>query len=404
MAFQTDIAIIGDGLAGLSLAKSLAHLPLKITLVAAKPKNSAITTYQSLALNWISHNILQALAIWPDLAADACPIRKIHISAKGRFQKTQLNASEFNLPALGYVIPTKQLEVVLHQKLAEQANLQVFYEHHLENLIEHVDDFELHLKTPKESVNLKTSFLIAADGVNSRVRQLLNIETERNEFTFLALLALVETQKKLENTAYERFINSETLAMLPRVDGAAGLVLTAASSVAKKYSTLSKTEFQQLIQDKFGFFLGKIDLLTEVQTHQFQPLTAKEQIKPGLVLLGNAAHQISPIAAQGFNLSLRDIAHLAESLTQMTLAGRINKQCLLENYLKLCQADQEKILRMTGLIESQAHFAKISPLLQEIIFSGLNLSRFLRRSFMKPMLGMASAPAPLLAGIPYEKL
>lgn len=358
---RVDVAIAGGGLVGASLALALAQLQLKVVLIEAHPFGIAGQPSfddRTTALSNGSRRIFEGIGVWPWLEREATPIRRIHISDQGRFAFARLDAKEQQLQALGFVITNRIMGAALWRRLEEQSvtvlaparvvGVELKADHR--ELVCQVGENELH--------TIEAQLVIAADGAQSSVREAAGIGATRWDYEQQALVTNVFTQRFHDYVAYERFTTAGPLALLPMSEGRVGLIWTTASQLATGLAELPEAEFLTRLQDAFGFRLGRF---TRVGARQLYPLSltrSDEHIAPRLVIVGNAAQSLHPIAGQGFNLGLRDAASIAEVLADAhrehaSADSRFDAGdgLLLERYREWRAADRQKIVGFTdGLV------------------------------------------------------
>lgn len=354
-----DVAIAGGGLVGASLALALAELGLRIVLIEASPFGSGESQPsfddRTTALSNGSRRIFQALRVWPLLERDATPIRRIHVSDQGRFGFARIRAEEQGLEALGYVVMNRVMGAALWRRLKE-SGVQVLAPARVSAMALEHDAQRIDCTVDNgETVSIRAKLAVAADGAKSVVREAAGIRAETWDYSQVALVTNVFTQRFHDHVAYERFTASGPLALLPMTDGRVGLVWTFDPERAKEMSECSDAEFLAKLQDAFGFRLGRF---TRVGTRNLYPLSltrSDDHVAERLAVVGNAAQALHPIAGQGFNLGLRDAASLAEVLAD---AQHENGASLdpgdglwLQRYREWREADRSNIVRFTdGLV------------------------------------------------------
>ncbi|CAN5318696.1 2-octaprenyl-6-methoxyphenyl hydroxylase [soil metagenome] len=318
MLQQFDLLIIGGGPVGATLALSLAHLPLRIGLVEAK---QTINDTRVLALTQVSKQIYSALGIWSKLASQATPIEHIHVSDRGHFGKTRFHARDAGVSALGYTIELQHLQAALH---SPKMPYEFICPAQIESVLVQPQCVSVAIKTATGQQQLQTKLLIAADGADSFVRNALNIPTHKHDYQQHALVTKVHFSQPHQNTAYERFTDSGPLALLPLSEHQAALVWVGKAPQIAALQTCHEQEFIKQLQFTFGYTLGKFVAVEPRHAFPLQLVWAKEQVRTRVVILGNANHSLHPIAAQGFNLGLRDVAMLAQVLTDKTMGIGLN--------------------------------------------------------------------------------
>lgn len=327
-----DIAIIGSGLVGSSLAHGLKRSQKKIVLVDTKPLSALDETKtRPISLTHSSMCILKKLDVWQHLNPYATPIQTVHVSEQGAFNAVRIRARDYGLEALGYVVPLHHLYNHLIAHLHQQTNLNVQTEISVTGLHYIQDGIELQLS---DHSTLQTKLLIAADGAHSTIRDLLNIQTSTQHTQEQVIVANLTASHAF--TAYERFTPEGIIALLPQAHNRCGLVWTTREPAA--LLNLSDKDFLNLLQEKMGYKLGKLSNLSPRFSQALEFNMAHEQVRPHCVLLGNAAHTFYPIAAQGFNLSLSDMAALVDI---------IESQRPLEDYLQLRKPIQDSTALFT---------------------------------------------------------
>ena len=314
MSEKFDIAIVGGGMVGASLAVSLEGLGLRVALIEAVPNDSASQPSfdeRTTALSNGSRRILETLGVWAAVSDAATPIRKIHVSDQGRFGFARLDAAEQGLAAMGYVVPNRSLGAALWARLSRSESVRVFCPADVTRVHPMDRSVELVISAPGTLV-IEARLVVAADGAQSAVRSAFGVAAEVRDYEQTAVITTVLPQRFHEYVAYERFTATGPLALLPLVDGRCTLVLTLKPDVAKAALAWSDEEFIAEVQRRFGFRLGRF-LKAGRRVPYPLSLTRSDRLSSGrCVILGNAAQGLHPVAGMGFNLGLRDAASLAE--------------------------------------------------------------------------------------------
>lgn len=327
MKTDYDIIIVGAGIVGTSLALALAHLPLQIAVLEKIPFNSTDSIPEPqgkpIALHYASSCILQTLIPWLDLAAYGNPINAVHISEAACFATGRITAQEIGVSALGYVISATQLawiciKALLHvaKSNVKKSTLTLFNPAYCQALVRTKQVWETHVVTSQtESLTITAPLLIAADGSHSLVRHLLGIGIQQKSTDQLALVTSLHLARHHRHIAYQRFIDEGIVACLPLLGNRVGFIWTAVQAVIDPLQSLTESDFLDRVQSLFGYRLGKFLASDPLHVYPIKSFIAERQAQSGLILLGNAAHTLSPIAAQGLNLALHDMAELANILT-----------------------------------------------------------------------------------------
>ncbi len=352
-----DIVIVGGGMVGVSLAVALKDSGKSIAIVEAfewKSDQQPSFDDRSIALSYGSKKILDALSVWPELKDRCQPIETIHVSDRGYFGATRLYHYEEKVEALGYVIENRVMGEVLQAKLRAMNNVDVIMPATIESVNETAEQVEITVQHNGEASQIETKLLVAADGAMSKVRDLVGIAHHKNDYPQSAVIANVVTEKYHNAVAFERFTDTGPLAFLPMTRGEnaekrVSVVWTINRQDQESIMALDDAAFIEQLQQRFGHRLGRIEK-TGVRNVYPLALTESEQlIKDRVVVIGNAAHGLHPVSGQGFNLALRDVALLAEKITEH---GVQNPLRWLSAYEELRQKDMRRVFRMTdGLVK-----------------------------------------------------
>jgi 2-octaprenyl-6-methoxyphenol hydroxylase len=349
-----DVLIVGAGLVGASLALSFANTSLRVAVTEANPilTNKKIDADgRSIALTYSSIQLLENLNIWPAIKSHATAINTVHVSHKGHFGMTRFQAHEENVPMLGCVVPAQILGECLQGYLLEKninKNIKLFNPAKVELIKRENEKWTIQLNEQGEIKPISSRLIIAADGTHSTLRSLLNIKTDTRDYQQSAIATTVTLNRPHQNIAYERFLKDGAIALLPRAENTCALIWTASNQQIEKLMQLDDDAFLQQAQQQFGYRLGKLEKVTKRFVYPLTMTHAEEQVREGFVLLGNAAHTMHPIAAQGFNLGLGDVAVLNQ-----VLVGAVNNNknftdiAVLQEYAQQRQAAQQKIMTFT---------------------------------------------------------
>jgi len=365
---RTDVAIIGGGMVGASLALALSATGVSTLLVeGVAPGTSAQPSFddRTTALGNASRRIFQSLGVWERMAAEAGTIRAIHVSDAGHFGFARLNASEQGVDALGYVIPNRVIGTALWEKLGDAPGVRLRVPAQPADLRfegDHVS-FTLHgMPNARNAPNaqgaqeqVSARLLVAADGAHSVVRQAAEIDALVEDYGQVAVVANVASDRPHDGTAYERFTKSGPLAVLPLHDGSYGVIWTCTPERAAEVMSFDDATFLRELQRRFGWRVGQFVRAGRRASYPLKLTRAATTVGERTVLIGNAAQALHPVAGQGFNLGLRDAAMLAEVLAT---AHRSNADAdagapeLLRSFADWRQADRSGVVRFTdGLVK-----------------------------------------------------
>lgn len=348
---MNTVLIVGGGLVGASLACALGQAGVRTTVVEADPLGSDQQPgydERSIALAQGSQRVFSGLGLWSLLEAEACPIHTIHVSDRGHFGFTRLQREQEGVPALGYVVAARALGKVLREHLQQLETVELLSPAQLLDFQIEADGVQADIECNGRSQHYVADLLVAADGAQSSIREQMGIESEQRDYRQTAVIANISTDKPHNNIAYERFTDSGPLALLPMTEQRSALVWTVATDQSESVLALDDVEFLQQLQERFGYRLGRFTRVGERHVFPLQLLQAKESVRARLALMGNAMHTLHPIAGQGFNLGLRDVATLVDVVLDARSSGRdIGKLDVLQRYADWRQGDQRRVALFT---------------------------------------------------------
>ncbi|EXJ16399.1 2-octaprenyl-6-methoxyphenyl hydroxylase [Imhoffiella purpurea] len=323
--YQYDVTIVGGGLVGGSLACALADTGLKVALIeAVSPQSHVQPSYDErvIALSLGSQRIFRAIGVWSEMVPEAEPILRVHVSDRGHCAFTRLDHAEEGVEALGYVIPARSIGSAIQIGLEYANNLEIFRPAQL--LAHRVcgDGVDLSLRADGEMVDLRTRLLVAADGGHSGIREGLDLKVSEHDYGQDAVIATVTPDRPQRGVAFERFTDSGPLAMLPMTADRYSVVWTCRESETQELLSLDDDDFLGRLQARFGFRLGRLGQVSARRVYPLKFLLTRDSVQDRVVLIGNSAHTLHPVAGQGFNLGLRDVAGLADVLADCAVDGR----------------------------------------------------------------------------------
>ncbi|MES1954857.1 FAD-dependent monooxygenase [Salinisphaera hydrothermalis] len=326
MSTDYDIAVVGGGLAGASLACALSDSGLRIALIEtvafdapADENMKARTT----ALAWGTRAMFDELGLWSAMAEDAAAIERLHVSQAGHFGRVTVAAAEYGLPALGYVVPNLTMIAALRDRVATIDGVDTIAPATFESLAYQGEDVvELTLAEGEGKRTLTTRLVIGADGTHSRVRSALGIGATVDDYGQSAIITKARSERPLAGCAYERFTPDGPVAILPFLHDTAAVVWTVPTDEARRLLELDDDAFTAELQARFGDRLGQLELAGPRGAYPLTRVLCDRAWSHRAALIGNAGHALHPAAAQGFNLAIRDALGLADNLCEhQRLAG-----------------------------------------------------------------------------------
>ena len=404
MDAQSDVLIVGGGLVGASLACALAEAGLKVVVAethALRIDHHPNYDERSIALAQGSQRIFAALGLWESMAERACPIHTIHVSDRGRFGFTRLTREQEGVEALGYVIGARTLGNVLIERMQSLPTLQVVAPARLVDFDIGDAGVNAVLDADGKSLSCSATLMVAADGVKSFVRQRLAIAAAQHDYGQTAIIANVTPERGHRNVAYERFTDTGPMALLPLMDDRCALVWTVRSKHAQALLDAEDSVFLERLQERFGYRLGRFTRVGTRHAYRLQLMRARESVKPRLALVGNAVHTLHPVAGQGFNLGLRDVAALAEVVIDAQRADLdIGAMGVLDRYAAWRQADQRRAVAFTdGLVRLFSQPLPPVAWLRDAGMLALDLCPPAKRWFARMTMGRAGRLPRLARGL-----
>lgn len=386
-----NIVIVGAGLIGTSAALSLKNTGLSITILENHLSDIINPNHQNtrpISLSYGSVRILIKLGLWEALEKFACPILSVHVSEKGKLGFTEFSAREQNVPALGYVVPFSRLQAALYHHTAEQKMISFMSINAIDKIKNSDNGATIVVQSNVNESILQADLLIIADGTQSHCRDLLGISCSEKEEGDVAHIYQLQLSDQHHHVAYERFTQFGVLAILPLYEGnKAQLVWTITPAQAKKINAWDDTNTLTFLQDAFE---GRLEIASIKKVAQFplKTIIAEKQTMQSAILLGNAAHTIYPVAAQGFNLGLRDVSILSQLIIDdMNHRKKWAVSSLLKNYEARAAEHQQAIFRITNSLTCLFDLPCIGKL-RGLGLLSTNIITPIKNKLAKRMMGM----------------
>lgn len=389
-AQQFDIVIAGGGMAGSTLAVALlqANPALKLAIIEQQAEQISNASFdsRSIALAAASVELLAQWGLWAELAGKACAIAHIQVSDRGHFGKTQLSAAEYRQEALGYVLEVEPFGAVLFNKLAQYKQLQRFAPNSISAI---TTTQQQQLLTLNDGTRLQTTLLVIAEGGLSPSRALAGFTVQERRYQQYAVIANLALAQGHQHTAFERFTEHGPIALLPLNAQRYSLVYTVDEAAVNRVMQLDDAAFIEHIQQAFGYRAG---IFTAAGRRASYPLSLRvsgDIVRHRTALLGNSLHNVHPIAGQGFNLALRDIAELVRQLS--AAPEDIGGYAMLRGYQLARQRDINTVTTATdALVRIFSNRSRLMALARNSGLLAMTLCDELKRPLAEQAMGLRS--------------
>ncbi len=372
-----DIIIVGAGMVGATLACGLAEEAenLSIALIDAYApdfdwdKNSYDMRVS--AITRASQTLFKNIDVWEKIVElRVSAYQDMYVwDAEGK-GKVHFDSADMGEADLGHIIENRVIVKALHQRISEISNIDLHCPAQIQNINFYDDKTELVLD---DKTTLSTKLVVGADGTRSWIRQQADIAVKGWDFDQAALVTTVKTEKHHENTAWQRFLKTGPLAFLPLTDGYSSIVWSTSPDEAKRLTEISEDDFAKELEQAFESKLGKIESVAGRAVFPLRLFETLNYVKPRLALVGDAAHTIHPLAGQGVNLGLSDVASLmtviVEALNDKKDIGDLK---VLRRYERWRRAENRSMLvAMDGI---KRLFGSELPVIKDLRNAGLNLA------------------------------
>ena len=371
-----DLVIAGGGMVGSTLACALSDADFKIALLESAPleriRPGEETDLRVSAVNRASQRIFAAVGAWSGMTAwRVSPFRDMRVWDAGGFGQIHFDSATLGEPLLGWIIENRVIQYALLERVRQLPAVDLLCPAALETAWpEDAGGWRVRLTDGRE---FTTRLLVGADGAQSKVRELAEIDTRGWSYHQKALVANVRTAEPHQETAWQRFLPTGPLAFLPLHDGRCSIVWSTTPEQADQLLALDEYDFAHMLTEAFERRLGEIVQVGPRGAFPLRLQHARAYVKPGLALIGDAAHVVHPLAGQGVNLGLLDAATLAEVLLDGLAAGHeVGALRVLRRYERWRKSDN---LPMLGIMDGfKRLFGNSLPPVRLLRNLGLNLA------------------------------
>lgn len=393
---NADIIISGAGPAGLSLSLLLSGVGFDVVLIDAEkpaPIDTKTPSGRTAALLNGSINVLKATGVWDDIKDSATPLKTMRIvddaiQSKDRIGVT-FESRDAGQPQFGFNVPNSILRHALLKKLSQAKNIR-----HLApaRLKDYRMEGQQVIACTEAGITIRASLIIGTDGRGSVVRAVSGIDAKKHDYTQMAMTCLIEHTRPHNNTSTEHHRPGGPFTLVPMTGNQSSVVWVEKTKDAKKFLAMKRDEYQQAIQDRSHGLLGTITLKSSPESWPLMLLNTSKLTGERSALAAEAAHVLSPIGAQGLNLSLRDVATLAEVVTDAARLGEdIGSKLVLDRYEKRRSLDiQSHVIGIDGLNRAVANDVAAIKDIRRLGLKGLEkippLKQFVMRQGLVPMM------------------
>lgn len=346
---QFDVVIAGGAMAGMTLALALDTLSQgKLRIAVVEPfavDHQAHPGFdsRSIALSFGTVQILQSLDLWAQIAPVATAIKHIHVSDRSHAGMTNIDHGDISVDALGYVVELADVGRIYQTQLASRPSISL----RCPDSVSEIERTTSHnVVTLQSGEQLTCRLLVAADGAISACCQALGFELKQHDFNQVAVIANIRCQQAHQGQAFERFTEQGPLALLPMSDDRMSLVWCLHPEEAERALQWDDLEFLTELQKAFGWRFGKLTQAGQRASYPLQLRYREQNISHRFAIIGNAAQTLHPIAGQGFNLGLRDVASLAEEVVKSL--DDVGSYAALSAFSHRRQADRHNTIAMTS--------------------------------------------------------
>lgn len=395
-ATDFDIVIGGGGMVGTTLALALRPLGLRVAVVepiAAGQSLQPSFDDRSTALSRSTQRMFDAMGLWPAVRNASTPIRKIHVSERGQFGFAHIDADEQGVEALGHVVINRVLGQVLTSAMRQDTQVEFISPDRITAVEAGEDETRVELASGRK---LTARLLVCADGAKSALREMLGIGVDNKDYGQSAIIGNLRTEVSNDGVAYERFTEDGPIAMLPIADERTAFVWISGTVDASVRMELDDDAFTAALLSKFGTRLGGFSRIGKRVAYPLTLSRATRLTHKRCVLIGNAAHGLHPVAAQGFNLGLRDVATLCDCIRD----DFDEPELMLERYAGWRANDQRMLVRITdGLVDI---FGSERPLVRfgrNLGLLGFDLIPGVKSAFARQMMGLNGRLPRLSRGV-----
>ena len=348
-----DVAIVGGGVTGVTLACAIKDSGLSVALIEAQPRSKVIAKEQSYAISLLSSRVFEGIGVWERILPQIAQFRHIRLSDADHAGVVRFETTDLGTEVLGYVAEHRTLLSALYEFI-EQECPHVSWLSPAEVMgVDYQDSgVEIELKVEGEKHQLRSQLLVGADGARSRIRTGAGIRTWGWQYWQSCVATTIKHEKSPNDTAFERFWSSGPMGILPLPGNRCQVVWTAPHAEAKALKELDEKQFIEKLESYTGGLLGRLELVSDRVLFPVQLMQSDRYVQSRLALIGDAAHCCHPVGGQGLNLGIRDAAALAQVLQTTHKRGQdLGNLRSLQTYERWRKRENLTILGFTDLLD-----------------------------------------------------
>lgn len=353
---KDNITIIGAGLTGLAFCNLLKNTKINISLIDIQPKIFYKTTDNDryIVLSNTSKIILQSIGIWCEIKKHCTEVKNIHISKKNIFGSTIMKSSDEDLESLGYQLPVKTLIKILYKNIEDENNIQFVHEAEVIEVKEGSTVEIKYIQNAQEKFTNSDSLIFSTGSTDNLVNKIF-VEKVQKDYHQNAVTCEIVSDKYNSETAFERFTSRGILGIIPRKENAWSLIYSTDQEESNTIKNLNMVEVKNYFQKLIGNKCGKLEEVKNIKIYPLKMKYYKKFINKNICLLGDAAHTLHPIAAQSFNLSLRDCAYLTNLIKNLTKLDKKDFLSIFEDYYEKRINEVDRLVNFTDFLASFVH-------------------------------------------------
>ena len=350
--FDYDLAIVGGGIVGATLACALKDSGLRVVLIERSRQSAAVAIGRAYVISLMSGRIFQGIGIWDKILPQITEFGQISLSDAEYPGVVQFYPPDLGTERLGYAAEHRVLLTALQECLENAPNVSWLCPAEVVNAEYKAEAVEIELSADSDRKVIRTRLLVAADGARSRLRETAGIRTQGWHYWQSCVVATIKTERPHNNIAYERFWPSGPMGVLPLPGNRCQVVWTAPHAEAKALKELDEKEFLAELEHRTGGELGHLELDGDRYLFPVQLMQCDRYTLPRLALIGDAAHCCHPVAGQGMNLGIRDAAAIAQILQTAHNSGEdIGDIRVLKRYERWRKTENLTILGFTDFLD-----------------------------------------------------